>query len=358
MLQIEIKTPSRLHFGLIDLNGKLGRIDGGVGVALKEPGWHLTVSLNEEDHKSDNITVSGPQKPLLEKIALHYFGQRGIPPSGYHVDVRKAIPSHVGLGSKTQLSLAIGSALEMLYQGTDKKPPVRQIARLMQRGGTSGIGVNSFANGGFCVDCGHSFGAGKEKESFLPSRASRASPPPVILKTPFPEEWHIILAIPYVSPGASGESEIEIFRKNCPLNPKDAEKLSRTVLMQIIPSILEKDIESLGEGLKTFQAIGFKKIEIFQQNPIVRELIQAAEDVGSNASGMSSFGPTTFCVVGSKSKAIEICEIWQDNMDEKMGGMALVTCANNAGAVLSISNNRRDAAKSAAIQIQAESLPS
>ncbi|MFW9914540.1 MAG: beta-ribofuranosylaminobenzene 5'-phosphate synthase [Candidatus Thorarchaeota archaeon] len=358
MLQIEIKTPSRLHFGLIDLNGEFGRIDGGVGIALKEPGWHLTISQSDQDHKTDSITISGPQKSLLQNIVLHYLKQRGIPTSGYHMDVQKAIPSHVGLGSKTQLSLAIGSALEMLYQGIDKKPPVRQIARLMQRGGTSGIGVNSFANGGFCVDCGHSFGAGKEKESFLPSRASRAAPPPIVLKTSFPEEWHIVLAIPSVSPGASGESEIEIFRENCPIGSKDVEKLSRTVLMQIIPAILEKDIESLGEGLKTFQAIGFKRIEILQQNPIVQELIQAAEDVGSNASGMSSFGPTTFCVVENKGKAIEIREIWQNNMDEKMGGMALVTCANNTGAVLSISKSRRDTAKSAAIQIQVESLPS
>ena len=36
-----INTPSRLHFGLIDLNGDYGRIDGGSGVSLTDPGWKL-----------------------------------------------------------------------------------------------------------------------------------------------------------------------------------------------------------------------------------------------------------------------------------------------------------------------------
>jgi beta-ribofuranosylaminobenzene 5'-phosphate synthase len=32
-----IETPSRLHVTLIDLNGKYGRIDGGVGITIREP---------------------------------------------------------------------------------------------------------------------------------------------------------------------------------------------------------------------------------------------------------------------------------------------------------------------------------
>ena len=33
MEHIVLNTPSRLHFGLIDMNGEIGRIDGGVGLA-------------------------------------------------------------------------------------------------------------------------------------------------------------------------------------------------------------------------------------------------------------------------------------------------------------------------------------
>ncbi|MHA2231641.1 MAG: beta-ribofuranosylaminobenzene 5'-phosphate synthase family protein [Candidatus Hodarchaeales archaeon] len=354
MLQVEVKTPSRLHFGLIDLSGELGRVDGGAGVALKAPSWHLTLSLYEDKTDSSGLIVKGHQTSLAESIAYRYFERKGISILNCHLDVQQAIPSHVGLGSKTQLCLALGSALEMISQRLSDKPPVHHIARLMQRGGTSGIGVNSFARGGFCVDCGHSYGPGKEKESFLPSRASHATPPPVVLNAPFPEEWPIILAIPNVSLGVCGESEIAIFQKNCPLGSNDAETLSRTVLMQIIPSILEKDIEAFSEGLKTFQMIGFKKIEIFQQDSIVQELIGAAELAGAAASGMSSFGPTTFCVVDSQKKAAEIRNLWQDTMNEKMGGRTDITLANNTGADISFISERLQSAKSESIQIHAE----
>ena len=37
MESLVISTPARLHFGLIDMNGKIGRIDGGVGLALDSP---------------------------------------------------------------------------------------------------------------------------------------------------------------------------------------------------------------------------------------------------------------------------------------------------------------------------------
>ena len=32
--RVVIQTPSRLHIGLLDLNGEIGRIDGGLGLGL------------------------------------------------------------------------------------------------------------------------------------------------------------------------------------------------------------------------------------------------------------------------------------------------------------------------------------
>ena len=41
---VKIRTPARLHFSLIDLSGELGRIDGGIGVALAKPNWNIQIS--------------------------------------------------------------------------------------------------------------------------------------------------------------------------------------------------------------------------------------------------------------------------------------------------------------------------
>ena len=32
-----IKSPSRLHLGLIDMNGSYGRLDGGIGLTIQDP---------------------------------------------------------------------------------------------------------------------------------------------------------------------------------------------------------------------------------------------------------------------------------------------------------------------------------
>ena len=41
MMKVYVKTPARLHLGLIDLNGDLGRLFGGLGVAINCPNFVL-----------------------------------------------------------------------------------------------------------------------------------------------------------------------------------------------------------------------------------------------------------------------------------------------------------------------------
>ncbi len=36
-MKVYVKTPARLHLGLIDLNGDLGRMFGGLGVGIDHP---------------------------------------------------------------------------------------------------------------------------------------------------------------------------------------------------------------------------------------------------------------------------------------------------------------------------------
>ena len=36
-MKVLVKTPARLHLGLIDMNGDLGRMFGGLGVGIDHP---------------------------------------------------------------------------------------------------------------------------------------------------------------------------------------------------------------------------------------------------------------------------------------------------------------------------------
>ena len=53
-MRFQIRSPSRLHLSLIDLNGSLGRIDGGFGFALDNP--NFVIEFNDSE---DSIVIKG-----------------------------------------------------------------------------------------------------------------------------------------------------------------------------------------------------------------------------------------------------------------------------------------------------------
>ncbi|MGB9202191.1 beta-ribofuranosylaminobenzene 5'-phosphate synthase family protein, partial [Methanobacterium sp.] len=175
-----IETPSRLHLTLLDLNGIYGRIDGGVGITLKNPCLKLEAESTQngievgfskscqliKDYVND-YTIKIENSVLKIKNALEIEG-------GFKFTVEKGFPPHSGLGSGTQLSLAVAKLISSMNH---QDLTALELAKIVGRGGTSGIGVESFENGGFIVDGGHK---SNEKQGFLPSSASCATPPPII----------------------------------------------------------------------------------------------------------------------------------------------------------------------------------
>ena len=327
---VTVTSPSRLHFTLIDLNGELGRVDAGIGVALNEPSLKIRVSRIDSESETENPKEVLPiLKRIRERIEpeLKYY---------YKVEILRALPHHVGLGSRTQLSLSVAKAISVLEH---RDFTTYELAKLVGRGGTSGIGTAAFDHGGFILDGGHLFrrgggiGAGV-KHSFLPSSASEVPPPPVLFQHPLPEDWFFVLAIPRVKRGAHGSEEIEIFKRNCPIRATEVEKLCRLILMRILPSVIEKDIYTFGESLSMIQQIGFKKIEIGLQHHIIRELFDffATHALGY---GLSSFGPATYRIVKGESRARELAQHTYEFMDERhVAGSVFYSSVNNKGGVV------------------------
>ena len=165
---VAITTSSRLHMGFFDLNGGLGRRFGSIGISLQAPVTSLKVS------PASTFTAQGNGAERAIKIAKQIAQALKIK-AGVHIDLESGIPEHSGLGSGTQLSLAIGMAISTLYQCNLS---VNEVAVLTKRGARSGVGLGTFASGGLIVDGG---------------RASTSLIPPVIAHTDFPEDWPILL---------------------------------------------------------------------------------------------------------------------------------------------------------------------
>jgi beta-ribofuranosylaminobenzene 5'-phosphate synthase len=326
--RVIVETPSRIHVTLIDMHGGSGRVDGGVGFTLDGPSMLLEVKRNPtlEIHGCDDTTGA-----RIKKIALKVLG--GITTGeGVSIRIRKMYPSHIGLGSGSQLSLAIARALCDLFGRTMSN---ETLAKVVGRGGTSGIGTVAFDKGGFIIDGGHRFGPGNEKHEFMPSSASQdVRPPPVIAHHDMPQDWRILLAIPDVPAGASGSNESDIFRHYCPVPLDEVRALCHEIVMRMLPAIVEQDLDSFGSSINAVQHLGFKKVEHRLQSPVVAEILELMRNSGAAGAGMSSFGPTLYAI--GDTRMAEVQKAVQTFMDASGGGTTLITKARNTGATVRI----------------------
>jgi beta-ribofuranosylaminobenzene 5'-phosphate synthase len=315
---IKITTPCRLHMTLIDMNGKIGRMDGGAGLTLSSPNVKITAE------ESDDIQIEGLQgfADRMRKAAESVLPEG----KGIKINVEQLIPAHVGFGSGTQSSLAVAAAVNELY-GLGKS--VRELAFAVKRGGTSGVGVTSFEKGGFIVDGGHRF---RDKGAFLPSAASRVPPGPVLFREDFPD-WDIVIALPNEK-GMHDQEEIDTFKKFCPLPIEEVREISHIVLMQMMPAVIEEDIESFGAAINNVQTVGFNKRESLIWPDFVKNIASFLRSRCYGA-GVSSFGPVVYALVDNKEEGRQLQTEVQKMLDESVGGITMMTRAKNSGAEIS-----------------------
>ncbi|MHA1291211.1 MAG: beta-ribofuranosylaminobenzene 5'-phosphate synthase [Promethearchaeota archaeon] len=332
-MKVRITTPCRIHLSLIDENGYTGRVDGGIGLMLNQPNVILEVSNSADDFTIECNRYYRESVHIINEKASKMFKLFKINNKNFHFNLKRYYPNHVGLGSKTQLSLAIGTAIATLK---NMNIPIELITKVVERGGTSGIGWRGFETGGFILDGGHDFGIGKEKESFLPSSASfSADPALTIMRYAIPENWRFILVIPNVRPGANGDEEVEIFKKYTPIPREEVNEVSHQILMKILPGLLRNDLKCFGEGLKRIQNIGFKRIEISLQHNIVKDLLNFFEKKGVKAYGMSSFGPSVIGITEKDSDARKLKEEIELFIKD-IGAHIYICSPNNTGAKIEL----------------------
>nr|MDO8084233.1 hypothetical protein [Candidatus Sigynarchaeum springense]MDO8119119.1 hypothetical protein [Candidatus Sigynarchaeota archaeon] len=331
-MKLQIKTPCRLHATLIDMNGSIGRIDGSIGFTLSNPSWKIDFETKESPPLKLDIPKDVEGKYIDELVSdiLHRLGP-GPDKARISIRVREIIPRHVGLGSKTQLALALGDGISRLLKLEKTPLPKEILASTVNRGGTSGIGVTSYFHGGVIIDGGHEYGAGKEKESFLPSSASNAKPAPVLSRDDLPGEWRAVIGIPMLDSGAHDAKEVEIFKHRCPVPISEVQQLAHVILMKMLPAIKQQRFKEICECINFFQDTGFKKIEVGLRGRAYRQMLQDWREAGAPCAGMSSFGPAIYSLAESEAQAIELRKSI-DSIMRPYGGMSHISKLQNAGA--------------------------
>lgn len=307
---ISVIAPARLHMGFLDLSGALGRNFGSIGVALNEPATRITIL------KSDQKQISHFR---VQKV-LTTFCETFDVSQNLTIEITEDIPAHVGLGSGTQMALAIGSGLNTLY---DLQLSVREIAAVMDRGLRSGIGIGVFEQGGLVVDGG---------------RGENTVTPPMLSHFDIPQDWRFILVFDERGQGLHGSQEIEAFKNLPPFPRTEAEKISYLLLMQALPAIAEKDLACFGEVITTLQkTVGehFAPAQggIFTSNDVEQAMNFLAQR-GAVAIGQTSWGPTGFCLVENDEIATNLLQEAQKFFVNTPLKFKIVSARNRGGEVI------------------------
>ena len=285
---MSIRAAARLHLGFLDLNGGLGRKFGSLGLAISGIETALTAEY------AAALDIRGPAAGRAGRYAeqiLAHFGING----GVRLRIHSAIPEHAGLGSGTQLSLAVATAIARLY-GQGAQEPAR-LAAVLQRGARSGIGIGAFMKGGFVVDGG---------------RGGQGRVPPLISHLPFPEHWRILLILDDAAEGINGLPEQWAFKTLPPMSETLCGLLSRLTLMQVLPAICEQDCERFGGAITRIQNITGDYFARAQNgryaSPRLPAILKTLAGAGATGMGQSSWGPTGFAVFPDEALALQALE--------------------------------------------------
>lgn len=280
---VTVTVPARLHLGFLDLNGGLGRRFGSIGVAISGPRTRITIRA------ASRMQVTGPERERVEghiETMRRVLNLRG----AYDVEIDEVVPAHVGLGSGTQLALAVAAGLRRLH---GLPLDVRRDAVRLGRGARSGVGIALFERGGVVVDGG---------------RGPAATAAPIVSQLPFPEHWRILLVLDPRRRGVHGPDERDIFAKLAPCSDAEAAHLCRLVLMKALPALAEGDINEFGSAISEMQAgLGdyFAPIQGGSRfsSPDVAAALHLLEGEGALGIGQSSWGPTGFAFAPSAEAA-------------------------------------------------------
>lgn len=331
---ILVNSSARLHMGFFDLHGGLGRKFGSIGLALAAP----CVELNAV--ASDKLNVIGVASERAAAITTQLISKLQLSGS-VSLHIQQHIPEHAGLGSGTQLALAIGAAINQLY---NLNLSTAKIAELTGRGGRSGIGIAAFDHGGLLIDGGRSSGMSSASSRPGISRKENSNVPPLLARYDFPEQWRILLIFDTTQPGIHGEDELAAFRQLPVFSENLAAHLCRHVLMQAMPALVEQDLTAFGRSIQELQAHVGDYFAPAQggryASKQVGAVLQHLENIGVACFGQSSWGPTGFAVFESADVAEQ--HLQQLKLKFTNNALTWMICgARNHGADVTLFNNNQ-----------------
>jgi len=289
---LRIRTGARLHFGMFSFGQAAVRQFGGIGVMVDRPALELEVCRAESFH------CTGPLAKRVEAFARTVWqslGCQGEP--GLAIKVVNAPLTHVGLGTGTQLALAVARGISALCGYAD--PSLKELVRLTNRAQRSAVGSYGFQQGGLIAEAGK-----------LPGESLA----PLIARVAIPQQWRMLLITPHDRQGLSGAAEVDAFASLLPVPAETTDRLSRLAFLEMVPAAMESDFEQFSDSVCRYGKLAGECFTSIQggafANPQVAGLVETVRKLGVRGVGQSSWGPTVFAFLpdGDENRARDVVE--------------------------------------------------
>lgn len=318
---IQVRGPSRLHFGMLSFAQSGVREFGGFGAMIDQPVVELCIHPAREFLiTGDKVTGDIAQRVVAcaRRIAAHapWIDHR-LP---CRIDVVRVPRQHIGLGTGTQLSMAVAAGLNAFFSGPWTQP--QEFASAIGRGQRSSIGVYGALRGGLLVE------AGKVRSDELG---------PLLWRGELPSQWKFVLLSPRDQEGLSGSSEQSAFDRLSPVPLRVTGDLCRILLLEALPTAMAADFAGFSDALHRFGHLAGECFSSAQGGAYGEgrsaALVERCRSLGIRGVGQTSWGPTVFALVQDSDRAESLAAVV--HAESGLGNLE-VTIASPRNAALQI----------------------
>lgn len=288
--KIKISAPARLHVNLFDMSKHGYRQNGGLGFCITGFDTVIEFKVSKDFTVVDNRAVGltkTEEKSLINHLQEIY--RRNGFSEKVSIEFISGPPPHSGFGTGTATKLACVEAASIFNNIETNQA---QLVSASGRGGTSGVGINTYFQGGLSIDFG-------VKTSGLPLAPSSARKSPLekplqLLNIKLPANWEFGVTIPPNSNGISAKEEVDFFNKACPIPLNAVHESIYHAISGMACAALESDYLTFSKSINAIQKTEWKKAEWSVQSDLIFKLRNELQDSGVECIGLSSLGPAVY----------------------------------------------------------------
>ena len=322
---VEVRTPARLHIGMLSFGTPGVRSFGGVGMMTDRPGVLLRMQ------RANRLEGRGPHAERALAFARSCIKAWGLGDVGCSLEIVSAPVAHVGLGSGTQLGLAVAAGMRQLFRRPGSEPipsgaaggpePLArdehdwvfdvhdaiELARAVGRGRRSSVGVYGFSRGGLILEAGRLLDPAGDPED-----DGRREFSPMIARVRLPATWRCVVIAARDAIGLSGAAEREAFTRLPPVPTEVTAELTRIALLELLPAAVEGKFPAFAAAVRRYGTVAGQPFASESQQlphaPATAQLLELLGELGVEGAAQSSWGPTVMACCPTLENAGDLVE--------------------------------------------------